>query len=43
MGFLGIPTTIIAGSIAYLVLGFCMIGGVFGMRSIGKLNKDDAA
>jgi hypothetical protein len=40
---MGIPSTLITGSIAYLVLGAVMLGVVFAMRSIGKLSKDDAA
>jgi ABC-type dipeptide/oligopeptide/nickel transport system permease component len=40
---MGIPSTLISGSIAYLVLGAVAIGGIFSMRSMGKLSKDDAA
>eukprot|EP00339_Tiarina_fusa_P011926 CAMPEP_0117036468 /NCGR_PEP_ID=MMETSP0472-20121206/25833_1 /TAXON_ID=693140 ORGANISM="Tiarina fusus, Strain LIS" /NCGR_SAMPLE_ID=MMETSP0472 /ASSEMBLY_ACC=CAM_ASM_000603 /LENGTH=75 /DNA_ID=CAMNT_0004746237 /DNA_START=58 /DNA_END=285 /DNA_ORIENTATION=+ len=38
-----IPSTLITGSIAYLVLGVVLLGLVFSMRSLGKLSKDDAA
>ena len=38
----GIPTPIISGTIAYLVLGLVGIGGVFGSRASGMLSKDNA-
>ena len=37
-----IPGPVITGSIGYLVFGFLLLGLVFGARSIGVLNKDDA-
>eukprot|EP00934_Nitzschia_sp_Nitz4_P007898 Nitzschia sp. Nitz4//scaffold90_size81538//46654//47102//NITZ4_005323-RA/size81538-augustus-gene-0.7-mRNA-1//1//CDS//3329560023//7888//frame0 len=40
---MSIPSTLITGTIAYLVLGVAMLGSVFGMRVVGKLSKDDAA
>ena len=40
---MAIPSTVITGSIAYLVLGAVMLAMVFFMRSVGKLSKDDAA
>jgi hypothetical protein len=40
---MGFPTTLLFGSIAYLVLGVVALGTVFTMSSIGKLSKDDAA
>eukprot|EP00980_Cylindrotheca_fusiformis_P020072 scaffold7152_cov122-Cylindrotheca_fusiformis.AAC.1 len=40
---MGIPSPIITGSIAYLVLGVALLALVFFMRSIGKLSPDDAA
>ena len=40
---MAIPSTIITGTIAYLVLGAVMLAMVFSMRSVGKLSKDDAA
>ena len=40
---MSIPSTLITGTIAYLVFGIVLVGVIFSMRSIGKLNKDDAA
>lgn len=40
---MGIPSTLVTGTIAYLVLGIVLIGLIFTARSIGKLSKDDAA
>ena len=40
---MAVPSTIISGSIAYLVLGVVLMGIIFSMRSVGKLSKDDAA
>jgi hypothetical protein len=40
---MGFPTTLMFGSLAYLVLGIVSLGAVFAMSSIGKLSKDDAA
>lgn len=40
---MGIPATLVTGTIAYLVLGIVLIGLIFSARSIGKLSKDDAA
>ena len=40
---MSIPATLVTGTIAYLVLGVVLIGVIFAMRSVGKLNKDDAA
>jgi hypothetical protein len=40
---MSIPSTVITGTIAYLVLGVFLLGTVFSMRSVGKLSKDDAA
>jgi hypothetical protein len=37
-----LPTTLISGTIAYLVLGAILIGGSFVMRAIGMMNKDNA-
>lgn len=39
---MAIPTTLITGSIAYLVLGVVLIGLCQAARGVGKLNKDDA-
>jgi hypothetical protein len=38
----GIPSTIVTGTIAYLVLAVVMIGLVQAARGVGKLSKDDA-
>jgi len=38
-----IPTSIISGTIAYLLLGVILIGVVFSSRASGMLNKDNAA
>jgi hypothetical protein len=36
------PTSLITGTIAYLVLGAILIGGVFATRATGLMNKDNA-
>jgi V-type H+-transporting ATPase subunit e len=38
-----IPGSLITGTIAYLLLGCLMIGGVFVSRASGLLSKDNAA
>ena len=43
MSFLGIPSVLIQGTIAYLLFAAVLIGMVMGGRAIGMLNKDDAA
>ena len=40
---MSIPSTLVTGTIAYLVLGIVLIGIIFSARSVGKLSKDDAA
>ncbi len=40
---MSIPSTLVTGTIAYLVLGIVLIGLIFSARSVGKLSKDDAA
>lgn len=40
---MGIPSTIISGTIAYIVLGCLSLGAVFGMQASGQLSKDNAA
>eukprot|EP00523_Entomoneis_sp_CCMP467_P010212 CAMPEP_0168736344 /NCGR_PEP_ID=MMETSP0724-20121128/9812_1 /TAXON_ID=265536 /ORGANISM="Amphiprora sp., Strain CCMP467" /LENGTH=78 /DNA_ID=CAMNT_0008783539 /DNA_START=81 /DNA_END=317 /DNA_ORIENTATION=+ len=42
MAISGIPGPVITGTIGYLVLFALLIAAVFGARSIGYLNKDDA-
>jgi hypothetical protein len=38
----GIPSTLITGTIAYLVAAVVLIGLVQAARGVGKLSKDDA-
>jgi hypothetical protein len=38
-----IPAPVITGTIGYLVLGLLGLGGVFGSRAIGVMDKDAAA
>jgi hypothetical protein len=38
----GIPSTLITGTIAYLVAAVVLIGIVQAARGVGKLSKDDA-
>jgi len=40
---MSIPTTIISGTIAYLVMGIILIGVVFSARASGLMSKDNAA
>jgi hypothetical protein len=40
---MGIPSTIITGTIGYIVLGCLLLGGVFAMQGSGQLSKDNAA
>eukprot|EP00538_Stauroneis_constricta_P005407 CAMPEP_0119558054 /NCGR_PEP_ID=MMETSP1352-20130426/9953_1 /TAXON_ID=265584 /ORGANISM="Stauroneis constricta, Strain CCMP1120" /LENGTH=75 /DNA_ID=CAMNT_0007605275 /DNA_START=63 /DNA_END=290 /DNA_ORIENTATION=- len=37
-----IPAALVVGSLAYLALGVLGLFVVFGMKSAGKLSKDDA-
>jgi len=39
---MGIPSTIISGTVAYLVLGALLLGAVFGAKATGRLDKDNA-
>ncbi|KAG7350524.1 ATP synthase subunit H [Nitzschia inconspicua] len=38
----GIPSTLVTGTIAYLVAAVVLIGIVQAARGVGKLSKDDA-
>jgi hypothetical protein len=38
----GIPSTLITGTIAYLVAAVVLVGLVQAARGVGKLSKDDA-
>ncbi|CAJ1965183.1 unnamed protein product [Cylindrotheca closterium] len=40
---MAIPAALITGTICYIILGIVALAVVFSMRSIGKLNPDDAA
>jgi hypothetical protein len=40
---MGIPTPIITGTIAYLVLAGLLIGAVFASLATGVLSKDNAS
>ena len=40
---MGIPSTIVSGTIGYVVLGCILIGVIFGLRASGQMNKDNAA
>jgi len=40
---MSIPTTVISGTIGYLLLGVILIGVVFSSRASGMLSKDNAA
>ena len=37
------PTPVLTGTIGYLILGFLGLGGVFGSRAVGVMDKDSAA
>ena len=37
------PTTVVSGTIGYLILGLLGLGGVFGSRAVGVMDKDNAA
>jgi hypothetical protein len=39
---IAIPSTLVTGSIAYLVAAVVLIGLVQAARGVGKLSKDDA-
>jgi hypothetical protein len=38
-----IPTPIISGTIGYILLCVLGLGGVFGSRAVGVMDKDEAA
>jgi V-type H+-transporting ATPase subunit e len=40
---MAIPTTLITGTICYLVLGAAMIVGIMSSKTAGLLSKDNAA
>lgn len=40
---MGFPTTLVTGSIGFLVLGALGNGAIFSTRATGTLNKDNAA
>jgi len=40
---MSIPAPLITGSIIYLVIGFLLLGGVFGASATGQVSKDNAA
>ena len=37
------PTPVLTGTIGYFILGCLGLGGVFGSRAVGVLDKDNAA
>ncbi|CAB9499342.1 ATP synthase subunit H [Seminavis robusta] len=38
-----IPTPIVTGTLGYILLCFLGLGGVFGSRAVGVMDKDEAA
>ena len=39
---MGIPSTIVTGTVAYAVLGCVLLGVIFGMQATNTMSKDNA-